>query len=97
MKLQDLQKITNAIASMSKDELNLIVDAVNSARRRTSILSSTQFSVGQKVIFGKPRGQKRSGVITKMNPSKALVDVYDSYCDRTSTWRVPYSLLKEVA
>ena len=99
MKQQDIQKILLGIQSMSKNELNLVVDAVNSARRRTSIFSSANFSVGQKVIFGKPRssGLQRVGVIEKMNPVKAVISVFDSNCGRTTKWRVPYSLMKGVA
>ena len=99
MNEQDLNQILNGIRSMSKDELNLVVDAVNEARRRTSIFSSAKFSVGQKVIFGKPRnsGLQRVGVIEKMNPVKAVISVFDSNCGRTTKWRVPYSLMKGVA
>jgi len=99
MKLQQLQQITNAIKSMNNSELNLIVDAVNQARRRSSVFSSAKFSVGQKVIFGKPRnsGLQRVGVIEKMNPVKAVISVFDPNCGRTTKWRVPYSLMKGVA
>ena len=99
MKKQTLNQILNAIGSMNSSELNFIVDAVNEARRRTSIFSSAKFSVGQKVIFGKPRssGLQRVGVIEKMNPVKAVISVFDSNCGRTTKWRVPYSLMKGVA
>ena len=99
MKKQTLNQILNAIGSMNNSELNFIVDAVNEARRRTSIFSSAKFSVGQKVIFGKPRnsGLQRVGVIEKMNPVKAVISVFDSNCGRTTKWRVPYSLMKGVA
>lgn len=99
MKLQQLQQITNAIKSMNTKELNSIVDAVKQARRRSSVFSSANFSVGQKVIFGKPRnsGLQRVGVIEKMNPVKAVISVFDSNCGRTTKWRVPYTLMKGVA
>ena len=101
MKLNDLMQVVNAVKSMNDKELNLIIDAIKQNRKRTSVLSSTQFSVGQKVIFGKPRGVhgglKKVGVIEKMNPTKAIVSVYDSFAKRTNKWRVPYSLMKAVA
>ena len=99
MKLQELLKITNAIKSMNNSELNTVVDAVKQARRRDSVFSSANFSVGQKVIFGKPRnsGLQRVGVIEKMNPVKAVISVFDTNCGRTTKWRVPYSLMKGVA
>ena len=99
MKLQELLKITNAIKSMNNSELNTVVDAVKQARRRDSVFSSAKFSIGQKVIFGKPRnsGLQRVGVIEKMNPVKAVISVFDTNCGRTTKWRVPYSLMKGVA
>jgi hypothetical protein len=98
MKLQDLLQITNAIKSMNNSELNAVVDAVNQAKRRQSVFSSANFSVGQKVIFGRtPSGLQRVGVIQKMNPAKAVVQVYDNRKKRVQDWRVPYSLMKGVA
>ena len=97
MKLNDLMQVVNAVKSMNEKEINLIIDAIKQNRKRTSVLSSTQFHLSQKVIFGKPRGQKRSGVIEKMNPTKALISVYDNFAKRTTKWRVPYSLVKAVA
>jgi hypothetical protein len=98
MKLQDLLQITNAIKSMNNSELNAVVEAVNQAKRRQSVFSSANFSVGQKVIFGRtPSGLQRVGVIQKMNPAKAVVQVYDNRKKRVQDWRVPYSLMKGVA
>ena len=97
MKQQDIQKILLGIQSMSKNELNLVVNAVKQARRRTSVFSSVNFSVGQKVIFGKPRSSGRVVGIEKMNPVEAIISVFDSNCGRTTKRRVPYSLMKGVA
>ena len=98
MKLQDLLQITNAIKSMNNSELNAVVEAVNQAKRRQSVFSSANFSVGQKVRFGRtPSGLQRVGVIQKMNPAKAVVQVYDNSKKRVQDWRVPYSLMKGVA
>ena len=91
MTVTEMAKILNAIRSMHREELNLIVNAVNDARRSTSVQSSTKFSVGQRVQFGRPRGRQHIGIIDKMNPAKAVIKT-DS-----QTWRVPYSLMKEVA
>ena len=91
MTVTEMAKILNAIRSMHKEELNLIVNAVNDARRRTSVLSSTKFSVGQQVEFGRPNGRKHIGNIMKMNPSKAVIKT------ESQTWRVPYSLMRAVA
>ena len=91
MKVEDMMKVINAIKSMNNAELNLVVGAVNDARRRTSIIASSKFTVGQKVQFGRPNGRQRIGIVEKMNPQKALVNV------NGSSWRVPYSLMKGVA
>lgn len=99
MKYNDLMQVVNAVKSMSENEISLIIDAIKQNRKRTSVLSSTQFSVGQKVIFGKPRngGLQKVGVIEKMNPAKAIISVYDNLTKRTNKWRVPYSLMKGIA
>ena len=98
MKYQDLMQVVNAVKSMNDKELNLIVDAVNQNRKRASVLSSTKFHVGQRVMFGKMNsGLQRVGVIQKMNPAKAVVQVYDNSTKKLNNWRVPYSLMKAVA
>ena len=98
MKYQDLMQVVNAVKSMNNKELNLIVDAVNQNRKRASVLSSTKFHVGQRVMFGKMNsGLQRVGVIQKMNPAKAVIQVYDNSTKKLNNWRVPYSLMKAVA
>ena len=98
MKYQDLMQVVNAVKSMNSKEINLIIDAIKQNQKRSSVLSSTKFHVGQKVMFGRTNsGLQRVGVIQKMNPAKAVISVYDSFCKRTTKWRVPYSLMKAVA
>ena len=83
MKYQDLIQVVNAVKSMNDKEINLIIDAIKQNRKKTSVLSSTKFHVGQKVMFGKPRnGLKKVGVIEKMNPTKAIISVYDNLAKR---------------
>ena len=49
-------------------------------------------------MFGKMNsGLQRVGVIQKMNPAKAVVQVYDNSTKNLNNWRVPYSLMKAVA
>ena len=98
MKHQDLMQVVNAVKSMNNNEINLIIDAIKQNRKKTSVLSSTKFHVGQKVMFGKMNsGLQRVGVIQKMNPAKAVVQVYDNSTKNVNNWRVPYSLMKAVA
>ena len=98
MKLNDLMQVVNAVKSMNEKEINLIIDAIKQNRKKTSVLSSTKFHVGQKVMFGRTNsGLQRVGVIQKMNPAKAVVQVYDNSTKNVNNWRVPYSLMKAVA
>ena len=98
MKYQDLMQVVNAVKSMNNQEINLIIDAIKQNRKRTSVLSSTKFHVGQRVMFGKMNsGLQRVGVIQKMNPAKAVIQVYDNSTKKLNNWRVPYSLMKAVA
>ena len=98
MKYQDLMQVVNAVKSMNNKEINLIIDAIKQNRKKTSVLSSTKFHVGQRVMFGKMNsGLQRVGVIQKMNPAKAVIQVYDNSTKKLNNWRVPYSLMKAVA
>ena len=98
MKYQDLMQVVNAVKSMNSKEINLIIDAIKQNRKKTSVLSSTKFHVGQRVMFGKMNsGLQRVGVIQKMNPAKAVIQVYDNSTKKLNNWRVPYSLMKAVA
>ena len=98
MKYQDLMQVVNAVKSMNSKEINLIIDAIKQNRKKTSVLSSTKFHVGQRVMFGKMNsGLQRVGVIQKMNPAKAVIQVYDNSTENLNNWRVPYSLMKAVA
>ena len=98
MKYQDLIQVVNAVKSMNDKEINLIIDAIKQNRKKTSVLSSTKFHVGQRVMFGKMNsGLQRVGVIQKMNPANAVVQVYDNSTKNLNNWRVPYSLMKAVA
>tara|TARA_Y100001954_G_C15522652_1_gene460095 strand:+ start:161 stop:457 length:297 start_codon:yes stop_codon:yes gene_type:complete len=98
MKYQDLMQVVNAVKSMNDKEINLIIDAIKQNRKRTSVLSSTKFHVGQRVMFGKMNsGLQRVGVIQKMNPAKAVIQVYDNSTKKLNNWRVSYSLMKAVA
>ena len=49
-----------------------------------------QYKVGTKVSFGRANGMKRSGVVVKLGPKKAVVD-----CSGAK-WRVPYDLMNVV-
>ena len=67
-----------------KEHLFLIEAAIAKAKGSKKV----SFSVGDKVIFGRPNGRKHHGFIIKKNPAKAVVDCAGS------KWRVPYSLME---
>ena len=67
-----------------KEHLFLIEAAIAKAKGSEKL----SFSVGDKVIFGRPNGRKHHGFIVKKNPAKAVVD-----CNG-SKWRVPYSMME---
>ena len=89
MKLQfnNLPEILDFIKDAeNKDALLLIECAVKEARKG----SSTNFKVGDHVIFGRTNGRKRPGVIIKTNPARAVIK--DS--NLGGQWRVPYSMME---
>ena len=67
-----------------KEHLFLLEAAIAKAKGSKKV----SFSVGDKVIFGRPNGRKHHGFIIKKNPAKAVVDCAGS------KWRVPYSLME---
>ena len=64
---------------------------VTTRRRNPNKGSFAGFRIGEKVQFGRPRGRQHVGVILKCNPSKALIE------SNGTQWRVPYTLISEVA
>ena len=68
-----------------KEHLFLLQAAIAEAKG-----SKSQFKVGDSVIFGRPNGRKRPGIIMKLNPAKAVI----KESNLGGTWRVPYSLME---
>lgn len=62
--------------------------------------AAARFSVGQRVIFGRPNGERTLGEIVKMNPSKAKVKTLEGRGALPNlvgvVWGVPYSLMTPV-
>lgn len=60
-------------------------------------MSRSDFVVGQKVYFGRQRGEKTLGKIVKLNPTKAVVETLEVRGrDGTAAgkiWTVPYDML----
>jgi len=82
--------VNKAIMKMNGDEINAVISTIKSRRNTLSRQAGDNFVVGMKVHFGKKNGIKRSGVVTKMGPTKALVD-----CGGFM-YRVPFSMMTEV-
>ena len=70
----------------NKEALFLLEGAINDAKNK----KKTDFKVGDHVIFGRPNGRKRPGVIIKTNPARAVI----KDTNLGGKWRVPYSLME---
>ena len=70
----------------NKDSLFLLECEIREAK--TS--SKSEFQVGDHVVFGRPNGRKRPGVIIKTNPAKAVI----KDTNLGGKWRVPYSMME---
>ena len=86
LKFNDLNKVLDWIREPSHKEHLYILEA---AIAKANHVSLDQFSVGAKVVFGRPKGAKHHGVIVKCNPKKAVVME-----EGRGKWTVPYSLMK---
>ena len=89
MKLEfnNLPDILDFIKDKSnKDSLFLLECAIRDAKSN----SKSEFKVGDHVLFGRPNGRKRPGVIVKTNPARAVI----KDTNLGGTWRVPYSLME---
>jgi len=95
--LETMLKIKDLLKKLPDDCLVTVSKMVReqqvTTRRRNPMKGSfAGFRIGEKVQFGRPQGRKHFGVILKCNPSKALIQ------ESTGTkWRVPYTLIQEVA
>ena len=86
LKFNDLNRVLDWIREPSHKEHLYILEA---AIAKANQVSLDQFSVGAKVVFGRPKGAKHHGVIVKCNPKKAVVME-----EGRGKWTVPYSLMK---
>ena len=63
------------------------------------MLTKADFKKGQRVYFGRERGEQTLGEITKLNPTKAVVKTLEERGNGRGSapgaiWHVPYSMLK---
>jgi hypothetical protein len=87
LKFNNLPDILDWIREPShKEHLFLIEAAI--AKAKTS--SKSEFKVGDHVVFGRPNGRKRPGVIVTLNPKRAVI----KDTNLGGKWRVPYSLME---
>ena len=84
LKFNDLPKILDWIKEPSHAGLLFIVE------QTLKSVKQEQYKVGTKVRFGRANGMKRMGIVIKLGPKKALVDV------NGAKWRVPYDLMDVV-
>ena len=94
--LETMLKIKDLLRKLPDDCLVTVSKMVREqsklTKRRSPLKGSyAGFRIGEKVQFGRPAGRKHIGVILKCNPSKALIE------SNGTKWRVPYTLISEVA
>ena len=86
--MNTIQAIT-AIHSMSRQELNTVVEAIQLRRTALARESVRALSIGDLVCFNDRQGQKVQGTIVKLNRKTASVDA-----GAMGRWRVTASLLE---
>lgn len=94
-------KILESIATMSRDELNQVIEMVKIRRRHLAEKEKVNFRVDQKVSVSglRKRGQwtgTHEGVITKKNRKNAKVRIPNPSGFGYTVWSLPYSMLQEV-
>ena len=95
--LETMLKIKDLLRKLPNDCLVTVPKMVREQQKLTSRRNPNKgsfagFRIGEKVQFGRPQGRKHFGVILKCNPAKAVIQ------ESTGTkWRVPYTLIQEVA
>lgn len=59
-------------------------------------MQKSEVKVGMRVVFGRDRGQQSTGTVTKVNRTRAKVQVDSPRGSRTTAgvWNVPFSLLR---
>jgi len=77
-------KLKENVNKMSEKELDILSEMVQMAKVRA-------FSIGDEVIFGRPKGRKHKGVIEALGNAKAKIRT------NAGEWRVPYSLMRKAA
>ena len=82
------QYLKAEVMNLSKAELEEVKFAVNMREYQLNAETKRSFQLGDEVIFGRNKGQKRQGTIIILNPKKAVVKV------GASRWRVPYSMME---
>ena len=87
LEFKNLPDILEFIKDKSnKDSLFLLECAIRDAKSN----SKHDFKRGDHVVFGRPNGRKRPGVILTINPKKAVI----RDTNLGGMWRGPYSLVE---
>lgn len=88
LKFKDLPQILEWIREPSHSEhLYMIKAAIQN-------VENSKFVPGSKVVFGRPNGQQRVGVVLRTRNNKATVEVSNNHNNGTSKWRVPFDLMR---
>jgi hypothetical protein len=88
LKFKDLPKILEFIRDPSNSEHLYMIKAC------IQNVENSKFIPGSKVVFGRPNGQQRVGVVLRTRNNKATVEVSNNHNDGKSKWRVPFDLMR---
>ena len=85
-----MKKIKEQILKMNMEQINELVDTIQYRRKIIHAEAGSNFKVGISVKFGRPNGIKRTGIVEKLNVTKAVVNVSGQ------KWRVPFGMMEVV-
>lgn len=85
------------LAGMTVEELRevntVVVDLIKNKRKLEGALVKATMKVGDKVTWTGRDGQEHTGIISKMNRTKARVDQQDIQGRGSLTWTIPFNML----
>jgi len=87
------QSAIEHISHCSKEELNLVYQAVRRRQERLTLLAANAFNPGDKVTWRGKKGDQRTGTVTKINQKTVAVTADGPEPTR---WTISATMLKKV-
>jgi len=85
-------ELIEAIHSMSRDDLDLVIEAVKMRRTYLHKQNAREMQIGDYVEFDGKNGRPLKGNVVKKAIKYIIID-----CDNGQSWRVPAGALRKVA